>query len=63
MLMDDWNANLLPDITDLLRKGGSKLIAFAVREHFTGNLTWGVCQSLNSSKKSASVVSITVYKV
>ncbi len=34
-------ANLLPDITDLLWKEGSKLIAFAVREHFTGNLTWG----------------------
>ncbi len=49
-------ANLLPDITDLLWKEGCKLNAFAVREHFTGNLTWGVCQSLNSTKKSASVV-------
>ncbi len=49
-------ANLLSDIIDLLRKEGSELVAFAVREHFTGNLTWGVCQPLNSSKKSASVV-------
>ncbi len=46
----------VPDIIDLLSKEGSKLVAFAVGEHFTGNLTWGVCQYLNSSKKSESVV-------
>ncbi len=28
--------NLLSDIIDLLRKEGSKLVAFAVGEHFTG---------------------------
>ncbi len=56
-------ANLLSDIIDLLRKEGSKRVAFAVGENVTENLTWGVCQSLNSSKKSASVVYITVYKV
>ncbi len=49
-------ANLLSDIIDLLRKEGSKLVAFAVGEHFTVNLTWGVCQSLNSSKNSARLV-------
>ncbi len=31
--------NRLSDIIDLLRKEGSKLIAFTVGEHFTGNLT------------------------
>ncbi len=49
-------ANLLSEIIDLLSKEGSKLVAFAVGEHFTGNLTWGVCQSLKRSKRSASVV-------
>ncbi len=34
-------ANLLSYIIDLFRKERSKLVAFAVREHFTGNLTWG----------------------
>ncbi len=34
-------ANRLSDIIDLLRIDGSKHVAFAVREHFTGNLTWG----------------------
>ncbi len=44
-------ANLLSDITDLLRKEGSKLIAFAVGEHFTGNLTWGGLSVSQQSQK------------
>ncbi len=49
-------ANLFSDIIDLFRKEGSKLIAFDAGEQFIRNLTWWVCQSLNSSKKSVSVV-------
>lgn len=33
---------IFSDIIALQRKEGSRLIAFAVREHFAENLTWGV---------------------
>ncbi len=44
-------ANILYDITDLLRKEGSKLVAFAVGEHLTGNLTWGVVSLSTVAKR------------
>ncbi len=49
-------ATILSDIIDLFIKEESKLVAFTVGEHFTGNLTWGVCQSLNSIAKSVRVL-------